>query len=205
MAGFSSGFGLGLGGVWRCTFGAGSGLACAISLRWRSSSSCTRRLACASDLPGSSGWVTGSGVLARTLRSVLPPRSRFACARASALAGASLVFALTRMTSRGVFGEFQRRASGNVKCTVSRPACRARETTTDACSAREFRCTPVQIHGRRYGSVASAPCNIVSRIRPGAILRLWTAGWIAPKPRRPGRTASPDSCRRPRVRSGRHR
>jgi hypothetical protein len=44
---------------------------------------------------------TGSGVFARRSASVLPPPSRFACARMSAFAGADFDFALTSATSSG--------------------------------------------------------------------------------------------------------
>src|SRR5207244_278830 len=44
---------------------------------------------------------TGNGVLARRLASVLPPPSRFAWARISALVGFDVLLALTSATSRG--------------------------------------------------------------------------------------------------------
>src|SRR4030095_14277484 len=56
------------------------------------------------------------------------------------LAGRSLLFALTSTTSRELFGAFQRRVSGNLKCIDSRAACSASDRPIAAPSTRS--CKP---------------------------------------------------------------
>ena len=88
--------------------GAGSGAATGrdLQLRHAAPASAARAPRPSAWRPRSAGRAlsfgsTGSGVFARRLASVLPPPSRFACARMSALVGFAIVLALTSATSSG--------------------------------------------------------------------------------------------------------
>src|SRR3954468_10739704 len=131
-----------------CTAGAGLGGCCAScacearaiasSCCWRASSSRTRRSASARSWPGCFGLVTGSGERARRRSSTVPPRSRLACARTSALAGRSRVFALTSTTSSRGSALGERKAFGNLKCTPSRTACSTMDVPNAMASTRSW-------------------------------------------------------------------
>src|SRR5690606_18316038 len=151
---------------------AGSGRGAALCTFWldsrawasrrccRASSSCTRRWASARSRPGLRGSTTGSGVRARRFSSTLPPRSRFACARTSALAGRSFIITLTNTTSSGALADLTLSASGNRKWIESRTACRTMET---ASAPAKIRCP------------GSQPAAIVPRPRPAIIKCILTS------------------------------
>src|SRR5947209_11072111 len=105
---------------------------------WRASSSRTRRSASAKSWPGFFGLVTGSGERVRRRSSTVPPRSRLAWARTSALVGRSRVFALTSMTSSRGSALGERKAFGNLKCTPSRTACSTIDVPNAMASTRSW-------------------------------------------------------------------
>eukprot|EP01022_Parablepharisma_sp_SALTPOND_P030346 TRINITY_DN760_c0_g2_i2.p1 TRINITY_DN760_c0_g2~~TRINITY_DN760_c0_g2_i2.p1 ORF type:complete len:1834 (-),score=673.82 TRINITY_DN760_c0_g2_i2:3861-9362(-) len=104
-------------------------------LRCCCSSSATRRWVVLTLSPSSSRFMSGSGDLARPC-SALPPPSRLACARASALTGFLSCLALTRMTSSSGSEGLRRKASGAAKCTASSTPCTSSEIPSATLSRR---------------------------------------------------------------------
>ena len=131
---------------------AGADLSCAISSLACFSSCSTFCVATASSLLGLSRGRTGSGVLARRLASVLPPPSRFACARISALVGLDFDLALTSATSSG--GPLRSSAESSKALNLS--------ASTNAWSRIE---PPTAVASNRSDAVDSAATNGSDMVR----------------------------------------
>ena len=98
------------------------------------SSCCTRLCACLSSGALSRLSITGNGLEARRFWSVLPPPSRFACARASAFSGLVADFAFTSTTSSTLWGASNPRGSGTLKPSPTMAkAWKAIEATSATC------------------------------------------------------------------------
>ena len=131
------------------------------SLAWRCNSS-TFCVATVISFCALSFGNTGSGDFARRSLSVLPPPSRFACASTSALAGFSLVFALTSATSIGCARPRSLITIG-AKRIVSTTAWIAIEMPSAHITSRSLRPPASASGGMRAGG--SAPAGLIFAVR----------------------------------------
>ena len=151
----------------------------AISRRICASSCCCccsswsmRRRASSAASPSCTEGATGSGDAARPW-AASPPPARLTCAMACACVGASVLRALTRITSKGVSRKARSKRSGSTKRTVSTAPCTVAEASSAQCSVvRSRQCIFV---GRTLRSGRPpARRRAARRARPGRWR--WSAG-----------------------------
>ena len=161
---------------------AAADLSCVMSSLVSFSSVSTFWLATASSVLLLSLGRTGNGVFARRLASVLPPPSRWCCARISALVGLVLDLALTSATSSGGPLRSNTERSNGLNLSASTTACRTIEAASVAAS-------------RRSDTPTSAPMNGSDIVRGSATRAARAAGSEAALRGATTRSMAPDRLR----------